>query len=202
VGLPHRTWLEPLVLVASLPSVPRLTMMADAPTVVGSWWRRSLARLVGGVLLVPRRAAGGARGFGQHVTAVGRVLEAGAIFSVFPEVGPPARPPAFRRVSPAVAYFALRTGRPLVPAVFGGTHDLFLRRPVALRFLAPIEPPRPAPPHGSAAERAAADRLIAELLERATPVAAELHEETGVGVGARRRWRWLQGGFPRHGEAE
>jgi 1-acyl-sn-glycerol-3-phosphate acyltransferase len=196
-GLPHRTWAEPLILVGMLPVEPRLAMMADAPTAVGSWWRRLLVGMVGGVVLIPRRAARGAAGFEEHVGAIERVLGAGAVFSIFPEVGRASRPPELRRVSPAVAYFAVRTGAPILPIVFGGTHDLFLRRPVRVRMLAPIAPPSPAPPAGSAAERTAADALLAELLDRARPVAADVHDAAQPPRGGRSRWRWLQAGFPR-----
>jgi 1-acyl-sn-glycerol-3-phosphate acyltransferase len=183
--------------VAALPARPRLTMMADAPTAVGSWWRRLLVGRVGGVIAIPRRAAAGVRGLDLHSDAVNQVIRAGAVLSVFPEVGPPARPPDLRRVSPAVAYFSLRTGAPIVPVIFGGTHDLFLRRPIDVRILPALAPPVPPPPPSTAAERAAADALLAQLLDTVRPVVAALHRDSQPPPSVRRRWRWLQGGFPR-----
>jgi 1-acyl-sn-glycerol-3-phosphate acyltransferase len=196
-GFPHRTWAEPLILLATLPAEPRLAMMADAQTALGSWWRRLLVGWVGGVVAIPRRAAAGVRGFDVHARAVAQVIDAGAVFSVFPEVGAAAHPPELRRVSPAVAYFALRTGAPIVPVVFGGTHDLFLRRPIEMRVLPPLTPAKPPPPAGSTTERQAADAFFSDLLDAVRPVAAELHEATLPSPGTRRRWRWLQAGFPR-----
>jgi 1-acyl-sn-glycerol-3-phosphate acyltransferase len=195
-GLPHQTWVEPAILLGLLPAEPRLAMMADAPTAVGSWWRRRLMSIVGGVVLIPRRAASGTRGFEHQVAAVAKVLDAGAVFSIFPEQGPPTRPPALRRVSPAVAYFALRTGRPIVPVVFGGTHELFLRRSIVVRIL-PAQPTPPATPAGSASGREAAERLLGELLARVVPVADEVHRAAEPRPGAHRRWRWLTGPYPR-----
>jgi 1-acyl-sn-glycerol-3-phosphate acyltransferase len=196
-GLPHRTWLEPLLLVALLPARPRLTMMADAPTAVGSWWRRLLVGWVGGVVLIPRRARGGLLGFAGHVEGIRQALDAETVFSIFPEVGRLTRPPELRQVSVGVAYFALRTGAPIVPIVFGGTHDLFLRRPIRVRVLPAIHPPTPAPTPESPQERAAAGQLLGELLEHVRPVAAELHAAAEPPPGTSKRMRWLQAGFPR-----
>ena len=195
VGLPHRTWVEPVLLVAHLPASPRLAMMADAGTVSRSAWRRRLVGLVGGVLPVGRDAP--SRGLAAHAAAVAEAIDAGAVFSLFPEIGPPARPPALRRVSVAPAYLALRTGAPLVPVVFGGTDELFLGRRIEMRVLPPIYAPRSVPPPGSNAERLAARRLHAELLARVTPAAAAAHSAAQPSASTRRRWRWLSGPYPR-----
>lgn len=196
-GLPHRTWAEPLILVATMPVRPRLMMMADTPTAVGSWWRRLLVGWVGGVVLVPRRAGAGPRGFERQSEAVRQVLGGGAVFSVFPEQGRPARPPALRRVSPALAYFAVRTGRPIVPVVFGGTDDLFLRRPIEMRVLPAVHPPSLAAPAGSREERDTADRLMEQLMAVVEPAAAQAHAAAQPPPGMKRRWHWLHAGFPR-----
>lgn len=194
-GVPHRTWLEPALLIATLPVRPRLSMLADAPTVSGSWWRRAAVGLVGGV--IPVRRKDDTDGFGGHVAAVRGVLAAGGVLAIFPEAGPPAAPPQLRRLSRGLAYFALRSGAPIVPVVFGGTGDLFLRRRVAVEVLAPILPPRPAPPPGTPDERRAVQHLMAEVAAAVEPVAARLEAACAPSAAAARRWRWLQGGFPR-----
>jgi len=184
-----------MLLVGLLPARPRLVMLADGATAYGSWWRRLVVGAVGGVVPIWRGA--GSAGFRAHTKAVRRTIDDGLVFSLFPETGRPARPPALRRLSPAVAYFSLRTGAPIVPIVFGGTDELFLRRRVVVRVLAPILPPALVPEIGSVEERDAARRLLAELRERVEPVAAELHARSLPQPGARRRWRWLTGPFPR-----
>ncbi|HUG48129.1 MAG TPA: 1-acyl-sn-glycerol-3-phosphate acyltransferase [Candidatus Limnocylindria bacterium] len=194
VGLPHRTWVEFFIFVPLLPAEPRLIMLGDGPTMFGSAWRRALMRRVGGVVPVWRGSAG--REFEAHGAAAKAAIRAGAVFGLFPEVGRVARPPALRRVSPSVAYFALRTGAPIVPFVFGGTHQLWLRRRIVVRVLPPLEPPAEPPPSaGSPAERAAADELLARLLAAVEPVAAEVHAAAEPPPGTRKPWRWLTGPY-------
>ncbi|CAN5797799.1 hypothetical protein BH24CHL6_BH24CHL6_06800 [soil metagenome] len=194
VGLPHRTWVEFFIFLPLLPAEPRLIMLGDGPTMFGSAWRRALLRRVGGV--VPVWAGSGRRDFASHAEVAQRAISAGAVFGLFPEVGRAARPPALRRVSSSVAYFALRTGAPIVPIVFGGTHELFLHRRIEVLVLPPLVPPAHAPAAGSTAERAAADALLARLLALVEPSAAETHSAAEPAIGTPKRWRWLTGPYP------
>jgi 1-acyl-sn-glycerol-3-phosphate acyltransferase len=194
VGLPHRTWVEFFIYLPLLPAEPRLIMLGDGPTMFGAPWRRALMRRVGGV--VPVWPGSGTRDFASHAEVAQRAVSAGAVFGLFPEVGRAARPPGLRRVSTSVAYFALRTGAPIVPVVFGGTHELFLRRTIEVRVLPPLSPPAQPPPAGSPAERAAADVLLARLLALVEPAAAEAHAAAEPPPGTRKRWRWLTGPYP------
>ncbi|HSH22052.1 MAG TPA: 1-acyl-sn-glycerol-3-phosphate acyltransferase, partial [Candidatus Caenarcaniphilales bacterium] len=132
-ALPHRTWVEPLLLLALLPAEPRLIVLGDGRTIFRSPLRRLLATRVGGV--VPIWSGSGRAAFAGHVEAARRTVAAGAVFCLFPEVGPPVRMPELRRLSPGVAYLALRTGAPIVPVVFGGTDSLYLRRRIEVRLL-------------------------------------------------------------------
>lgn len=187
-GLPHRTWAEPLVLMFALPARPRIVMLGEGPTIFRSAWQAFLIRRVGGVIPVWRGS--GASGFEEVVAAVRQVVAAGAVFAIFPEVGPPARPPEFRRLSPGVARMAQHAGAPIVPVVFGGTHELYLRRRIVMHILPAIEPP-------AESGRAAALALMSELLERTSPAAAEAHRAAEADPPRLRIGRWLTGPFPR-----
>jgi 1-acyl-sn-glycerol-3-phosphate acyltransferase len=98
-----------------------------------------------------------------------------------------------------VAYFALRTGAPIVPIVLGGTHDLYRGRrfrmeilaPVTARELAGIEADADLPTPWSSAERAAAHRIIEALHALTAGPVAAAHAATELPPGARKRWRWL-----------
>jgi 1-acyl-sn-glycerol-3-phosphate acyltransferase len=99
-------------------------------------------------------------------------------------------------VSSSVAYFALRTGAPIVPFVFGGTHELFWRRRIIVRILPAIEPPQPAPAPGTTNERAAVSALMVRLRATVEPEVADAHQRAEPPPGARKLARWLTGPYP------
>lgn len=188
-GLPHRTWAEPFVLLYTLPARPRIVMLGEGRTIFAGAGRSFLVRRVGGV--IPVWPGSGGRGFAVVVGAVRQALAAGAVFAIFPEVGPPARPPALRRLSPGVARIAQQAGAPVVPMVFGGTHDLYFRRRITLRILPPIDAP---PAH---ADGRAAERWMVDLLAGVGPAAEEAHRAAESNPPRLTLGRWLHGPFPR-----
>jgi 1-acyl-sn-glycerol-3-phosphate acyltransferase len=40
-GIPHRTWVDPFVLLDALPRDPRLVFFGDGPAIYRSMWRRA-----------------------------------------------------------------------------------------------------------------------------------------------------------------
>ena len=192
-GVPHRTWVEPFSLLALMPAEPRIVVLGDGPTMARSWWRRLLARALGG--LIPIWPGGGSAAFERHARTAEQSLAAGAVFALFPEVGPPVRLPQLRRLSRGVGHIALRSGAPIVPVVFGGTDELFLRRRIIVRVLPAIDPmtvlAAPGPP------REAVGRLMALFEEAVQPAVAQAHAHAQPRAGSRRIWRWLSGPYPR-----
>jgi len=188
-GLPHRTWVEPFVLMFVLPARPRIVMLADGPTALGVPWRALLVRWVGGV--IPLWPGSGRRGVETVMAAASAAVDAGAVVAIFPEVGPPSRPPALRRVSRGVVRLAQQAGAPVVPVVFGGTHDIYLRRRIVVRIL----PPTAAP--STDADRRATSADLGRLVAATQAAADEAHRAAERCVPRRRSWRWLQGPFRR-----
>jgi 1-acyl-sn-glycerol-3-phosphate acyltransferase len=198
VPAPHRRWIDPFLLLLLLPVEPRLAFFADGRVLVKTPFRRLLFRLLGG--MVPVWPRGGAKAFGAHIEAAGRVLEAGAVFVIFPEAGPPSAPDRTRPIEPGFGYLAMRTGVPLVPMVIGGTGELYRGRRLILRVLPATTPQelagRPAgaavPDPGSHEERADARRIADAFAERLAPPVADLHAEVErASAGDNKRWRWL-----------
>jgi 1-acyl-sn-glycerol-3-phosphate acyltransferase len=187
-GLPHRTWVEPMLLVAHLPAEPRMTMLGDGATMFGSRWRSLLVRFVGGV--VPIWPGAGVGSFRHIASAAGQVIGAGGVLALFPETGPPSRPPNFRRLSPGVVRLAQQAGAPIVPVVFGGTHELYLRRHIVVRVLPAIEPP------SAESGRRASQQSLAELDARAQEAGEEAHRAAEARAPRCKRWRWLTGPYP------
>jgi 1-acyl-sn-glycerol-3-phosphate acyltransferase len=200
-GLPHRTWIDPFVLALLLPVEPRLHYLGDGVAMYRSWWRRLVFRRIGGIVPIWKGRAG--RAFDAHVEAAKSVVDAGAVFTLFPETGPPVPVDQARPLSPGVAYFGLRTGAPIVPLVLGGTHELFLGRRIVLRVLPPVTAMElagaardaPAPPPESQEEKAIAHRATAALQALAAPVVADAHRAVEPPPGTRRPLRWLTHAF-------
>jgi 1-acyl-sn-glycerol-3-phosphate acyltransferase len=200
-GLPHVTWIEPFVMLVLLPVEPRLIWFGDGRVIERSWWRRFVFRRLGGV--VPIWPGGGPRAFESHLEAVQQVVDAGAVFALFPEKGPPIPPGEARPLEPGLGYFGLRSGAPIVPIVFGGTHELFLGRrirmvvlpPTTARELAGLAGDDPLPEPDSPGERDAARTMVEALHVRTVEAVAEAHRATEPPPGTRRHWSWLTHGF-------
>jgi 1-acyl-sn-glycerol-3-phosphate acyltransferase len=188
-GLPHRRWIDPFLLVLLLPAAPRVVFFGDARTMRRSPFRRLLFRLIGGVVPIP--PGGGVRSFAAHVAAARRVLEAGNVFAIFPEAGPPSPPGRARRVEPGIGYLAIRTGMPVVPLAIGGNEELYRGRRLIVRALPPLQPPSGLA-EGGPQEREAAHRFAAEVQERSAEAVATLHARVELTSSDEpRRWRWL-----------
>lgn len=196
-GLPHRTWVDPFVVVDELPIEPRLIFFGDGPAMFRSGWRRWLVRRVGGV--IPIWPGGDRRAIDGYIAAASTALDAGAVLCLFPETGPPTPPGSARPFGSGLAYFAMRTGAPIVPLILGGTEDLYRGRRFRLDVLAPVTwqelagvPPGTAPPEPwSSAERRIARRMTRTFHERTSDAVAAAHGATTSETGVRKRWRWL-----------
>ena len=196
-GMPHRTWVDPFLVADLLPTEPRLVFFGDGRAMFRSRLRRAAVELIGGV--IPIWPGGGRAAVDTHLAAVRDALDAGAVVVIFPEIGPPVPPGRARPLGAGVAYFALRTGAPIVPLVIGGSEDLYLGRrlrlvampAVSALELAGIDPSSGPPPPWSPDERDAAARIQAALHARCAPVVAAVHRSTQDRPGARRVGRRL-----------
>lgn len=196
-GLPHRTWVDPFLLLDLLPSEPRFVFFGDGPTMHRSWWRRVAVRAIGG--FIPIWPDGGRRQVEGHLAGARDALDAGAVLLVFPEVGPAVPPGEARRLGLGIAYLALRTDAPIVPLAIGGAEDLYRGRSLVVRVLHPVTwqdlagmaADAIAPTPWSSDERRIAHRIIAALHERSAGDVAAVDRLTRAPAGQVRRWRWL-----------
>ena len=195
--LPHRAWIDPFVPWILLPARPRLAFFGDARTMARSPLRRFVVARLGGVIPIP--AGHEARTAAVHLDAARRALEAGMVFCLMPETGPPSELGHIRRLGSGIGYIALRNRVPIVPLVLGGNHEIYFSRRIILRVLPPLDPialagltagaSLPAP--DSAAERDAVHRLLEALAERVAPDVAEVHARSEPRPGAAKRGRFL-----------
>jgi len=169
----------------------------DGPAIFRSRWRRFLVRRIGGV--IPIWSGAGREAVEGYLSAAGAALDAGAVLCLFPETGSATPPGTARPFGSGLAYFALRTGAPIVPLVLGGTHQLYLHRRFRLEVLEPVTwqeltgvaldtaPPKP----WSSAERRLAHALTLALHERTAATVAAAHRATTLPLGRHKRWTWL-----------
>ncbi len=183
-GLPHRTWVDPFVVADSLPVEPRLVFFGDGRAIYRSWWRRWLVGRVGGV--IPIWPGGERASIDAYIAAATSALEAGAVLCLFPETGPATPPGTARPFGAGLAYFALRTGAPIVPLVLGGTEELYRGRrlrldvlvPVTWQDLADVPPGSPPPEPWSSGERRVAHRVTQALHDRTAGAVERAHLAT------------------------
>ena len=196
-GLPHRTWVDPFVVVDNVPVEPRLVFFGDGPAIFRSRWRRFVFRRMGGV--IPIWPGGGRHAVDAHLAAAAEALAAGAVLCLFPETGPATPPGTARPLGLGLAYFLLRTSCTVVPVVLGGTHDLFRGRRFRLeilpstsaRELGGLPPGAPLPEPWSRVERELAHRIVEAFHARTADAVRAAHEATEPPAGTRKRWRWL-----------
>jgi 1-acyl-sn-glycerol-3-phosphate acyltransferase len=196
-GVPHRTWVDPFVVADALPIEPRLVFFGDGPAIFRSRWRRLLVRRLGGV--IPIWPGAGREAVEGYIADAATALDTGAVLCLFPETGSATLPGTARPFGSGLAYFALRTGAPIVPLVLGGTHELYLHRRFRLEILEPVvwqdlagvsrdtAPPEP----WSSAERRLAHTLTLALHERTAASVAAAHRATTLPPGRAKRGRWL-----------
>jgi 1-acyl-sn-glycerol-3-phosphate acyltransferase len=201
MGVPHRTWIDPFVLATLLPPEPRLVFLGDGRAIYRSRLRRWIFARIGGV--VPIWPGSSRRAFAAHLEAARTVLSSGAVFALFPEVGPPVPVDHARPFGGGIGYFAVRSGAPVVPLVLGGTHELFLGRRIVLRVLPPVTARELVgdaadgsseawpPAADSIAERELAHAVTAALERRVAADVADCHRRVEPPPGARRPMRWL-----------
>ncbi len=182
IAAAHRGWMDPFVVIATLPLQPRVWFLGSGPSAFGSRWREALIHRLGGLLPVWR----GGVGVEKHVAAARAVIANGAVFAQMPEgtvSGPAGRIGPFRT---GAALIALRTQPPLVLLAMAGTEELYLGRRLTARVLPPTtvaellgaEWDGRSPAEGSREELALAHRLTDRFAERLGPAVEQLYPWT------------------------
>lgn len=196
-AMPHRTWVDPFVVATALPVEPRLTFFGDGEAIFRSRWRRLLVSRLGGV--IPIWPGANRVAIETYLSAAADVLRVGGVLCLFPETGPATPPGTARPFGSGLAYFALRTGAPIVPIILGGTDELFRGRRFRLEILESVTwqeladvPLGSSPPDAwSSAERRVAHRVTKALHARTEVPVDAAHRAALPPPGVPRQWTWL-----------
>lgn len=188
----HRSWIDAFLLVGAFPLEPRIWYLGSGAATFRRRWREWFMRRLGGILPVYR----GGVSIEPHLESARAVLDAGAVFAIFPEGGRAGEPEAVQRFRGGLGYLALRTGAAILPVALAGTGELYRGKRMSLRVLPPVRPLGLAaldapPPPGSAEEREAARAITERIHTLLAPHVLELATRTADPPEVPRRWRWL-----------
>lgn len=173
----HQGWADPFVLVALLPTEPRIHFLGDRQAVLSRWWKRAAIRAVGGLVLIDRTVPLDRSAIADAL----RVLEGGGVLALFPEGRVSRREADLGPFERGSGWLAFRARVPVVPVWLRGTAELYLGRELVVT-LGPARTP-PAGPATKAAIDAFTAQLHADVAALALPWAEP--------AGASKRWRWL-----------
>jgi len=132
----HQSWADPFVAVAALPARPDLWFFGPNETDMSSGARNRLITWSGrSVPFNPERT-----NLLEATRRVEALLASGAHLAIAPEGRIHVGERALLPINEGVAFFALRTGVPIVPVGFTGTGWLRLGKTIRVRVGAPIVP--------------------------------------------------------------
>lgn len=176
---PHRSWIDPFLLLMALPSLPRLYFIAAADTPRNRWWKRLAIEIAGGMIPVSTRGQFNREGLALSLG----ILASGNRVGLFPEGWGPKPDPDILPLKRGVAFLSEHSGRRVLPVGLSGTLDLW--RGATLRVN--IAPPVDALPPGADRneEQAFVDRMRDILIATVPPMPPEPSD-------GRKPWRWLE----------
>ena len=187
----HRSWFDGPLLMSEFVR-PRLWYIASAGAIFKFPGMEWAMRRFGGMVPVQR----GGVDIDVHVDAARAIIDAGAVFGIYPEgtrSGDDVALTTFRR---GIGVIGLRTGAPIVPVALGGTKMLYRGRRVGVRILPATTALALAgldrvPEAGSQAEFDAARDVSSALAELLAPYVTELARLAEDPPDHPRRWRWM-----------
>lgn len=175
---PHRSWIDPFLLLVALPTLPRLYFVAAADTPGNRWWKRLAIEIAGGAIPVSTHGQ-----FNREALELSlAILASGNRVGIFPEGWGPKPDPEILPLKRGVAFLSEHSGRRVLPVGLSGTLDLW--RGATLRVN--IAPPLDAVPAGADRneEQAFVDHLRQILIETVPTTPPEPPD-------GKRPWRWL-----------
>jgi 1-acyl-sn-glycerol-3-phosphate acyltransferase len=175
---PHRNWIDPFLILQSLPPQPRTYFLAAADTTGNRWWKRIAIDVAGGMVPVATRGQLNRDGLALALT----ILDHGNRVGIFPEGWGPKPDPEIMPLKRGVAFISQHSGCRVLPVALAGTTDLWRGKTLRVR----IAPPLDALPLGANRheEQNFVDGLRAALHDALPPQPAEPPD-------GKKPWRWL-----------
>ncbi|HLO86952.1 MAG TPA: 1-acyl-sn-glycerol-3-phosphate acyltransferase [Nostocaceae cyanobacterium] len=164
----HLHHIDPLLLLAELPTQPYYYILGDARTLYNKWWKRLILSFAGGVIPLQRiwkeelaviaAAKAGKTELQPLATAIEQtvnpggnvqtlrqidrivlaILARGDSLILFPEGRLGKKEGYLHPLKRGIIIYALRAGVPIIPIGLTGTQDLFLRKELTIRVGEPL----------------------------------------------------------------
>ncbi|MFN8590288.1 MAG: lysophospholipid acyltransferase family protein [Thermomicrobiales bacterium] len=175
---PHRSWIDPFVLLLALPSLPRLYFLGAADGPGNRWWKRLAIEIAGGMVPVTTRGHLNREALELSLAILANDNRVG----IFPEGWGDKPDPEILPLKRGVAFLSEHSGRRVLPVAIAGNLELW--RGCTIRVA--ISPPLPvlAPGADRVAEQAFTDHLRDTLIATMPPAPAAPPPDA-------RPWRWL-----------
>ena len=177
---PHRGWLDPFVVMTTLPAEPRVFFLGSAQATSRSPFHRAVIWLFGGMVPVSTLGDSNRESLGRSVA----VLAAGNRLALFPEGWDQmdAPPDELQPIKRGAAFIAQHSGCRAVPAGVAGTQTLWRGMTVRIACGPPLDPPSPGASRRDAEAWTAS--LAAAIRDLMPPLPPQPPE-------AEKRWRWM-----------
>jgi 1-acyl-sn-glycerol-3-phosphate acyltransferase len=132
----HLNWLDSMTILYAFPPQPRVHFLGDPELLQTRRFQWALTRRAGGYIPVDRKQRNQRPMFRQ----VERCLRDGGVVVIYPEANYGANEGELMPFTRGFAYFAKRSGVPIVPVAMSGCKDLWLRKTIRVMIGKPIEP--------------------------------------------------------------
>jgi 1-acyl-sn-glycerol-3-phosphate acyltransferase len=175
---PHRSWIDPFLLLLALPPLPRLYFIGATGTPGDRWWKRAAIQLAGGS--VPVTTTGHLNRDALELSLA--ILENGNRVGIFPEGWGEKPTPEILPLKRGVAFLSEHSGRRVLPVGISGNLELWGGATLRVRIAPPLDSLTPGADRNE--EQAFVDRLREVL-------AAMVPPQPPQPSSSKKRWRWL-----------
>lgn len=175
---PHRSWIDPFLLLTVLPPLPRTYFLAAADTPGNLWWKRLIVTVAGGMVPVATRGQLNREGLELALA----ILASGNRVGIFPEGWGEKPDLDVMPLKRGVALISEHSGRRVLPVALAGTPELWRGKTLRVRIAPPLEALAPGADRHE--EQVFVDRLRDLLRSSVPPAPAEP-------ASGKKPWRWL-----------
>lgn len=175
---PHRSWIDPFLILTVLPPLPRTYFLAAIGTAGDRRWKRLAMSLAGGMVPVETRGALNRDGLELALA----ILSQGNRIGIFPEGWGDKPDPDIMPLKRGVAFISEHSGRRVLPVALAGATELWRGKTLRVRIAPPLDALPPDSDRNE--EQAFVDRLRDVLVEAMPP-------EPPQPADGKKPWRWL-----------